>query len=513
MLADLSPAIVEAHALIHRKEDIGRAMEVLGKAIVANPMADGLADALYLQGHIFTARREWHRLEMTCLLAWRFRASAIDPQHVFNALVNLTRACLLQRSPHEALAYGEVAEQLNDQDLDLASNLYAAQAMTQDGAEQGRHFRMLQAQDPSRIAHIRGMLEGEGDYAPTDQLDATDLVRRFEALAHQPPNPQEFFSIIDELGRRPDARGAERCWRMLCRFYLDTMPASPRTAQEHFVAVQNSAGLAAAAGKAISARPDLARKDPVIWAWYGTGLGQLCLYELAERALERSLSIAHDADVQRNLRATRAAIALGPESSERVDSVARRRELVGHLPNDPARSGSARSPSVADSLPASLPEGLRDVVREWKSILLMAGAIGAGLMGWHRYQVVVADDPGVGDLGAVAASDARLFVAWTEDMPLRFLTMTTSVDDEEPVRLIPGSWRSFDLPAGRHVLTVGERPAQWTSTIHLQAGELRRVTIQGRDPASTGLLVESTAVMDPATDPVLTTTRQAQSRD
>ena len=330
---DLAPVLHRSLEQIQRGK-VAPAAAALLEAVERHPMARGAADALYHLGVVAMELGRLHEQEVYCLLTHRVRATAIAEEIPFNNLVNLSRACLSLKSFREAWNYGCLAERLRDDDADLLANLLAIGALLGE-PDRDRRLDRLRAIDLSKVAVLTETLAGRTSFQPTRDLDGRDLAREFDRLAKS--SIDTYLSLLAELERRPDCRGADRCWRKLTQAYVEGLAEDPGQGMKFLF---NCAGAAAAAGKAINASADDASGDAELWGWYGATLAQLCLYEAAVPALERALAIGASPRTAQNLEETRRLASLPEDSIERMDSpahLAHLRARAGVAPPAPAR--------------------------------------------------------------------------------------------------------------------------------------------------------------------------------
>ena len=125
MKFNFAPLVVKAGQLLERNNNQDAFM-LLRNALEKYPYAAGAADAMHMIDVIHMRLLNGHFTEISCLVAYRLRATLIDSGLEFDILVNLVRACLNQKSFEEAYQYGIIAEKINNSDPDLLANMIAA---------------------------------------------------------------------------------------------------------------------------------------------------------------------------------------------------------------------------------------------------------------------------------------------------------------------------------------------------------------------------------------------------
>lgn len=285
---DFSALILEAQQKMQTGK-LEAAIKPLINALESYPIAKGAADALHLIGIIHMKTMDGHRCEISCLLAHRLRATLIHPGLEFNNLVNLTRACLNQKSFEEAYVYGRMAEKINNEDPDQLANMTLASALSgkESEYEVANRLEKLKTISPSHVVGVISILEGKSNINPTYHLSCDDLVSQFENIKKS-GSFDDYKKSLADLLTRPDGINSWKCWRMVTEIHLAMKPNNP---EQEYLQLQEMAGVAAASGKAIAFHPNNAKDDQQLWHWRGNSLGQMCLYDMAVEALEIAYQI------------------------------------------------------------------------------------------------------------------------------------------------------------------------------------------------------------------------------
>lgn len=284
MKYDFSPLILESIEKMQKGllEDV--VPQIIDELMV-NPIAIGAADAIYLVqlGHRDTI--DAHRTETACLIGYRLRATLINPDLLLRGLVNLTQACLNHKSYEEAYRYGKMAWEINPLDEDLLANMVVICVFTGREQEAVDLHQKLKELSPLHAVNTIDRLKGNQDFKPTYQLSCTDLIEQFSRFL-EIGDEKSYRNAYYELLQKPDGIESWKCWRKVCQIHLAAMGGD-----NEYLKTQETAGLAAASGKAIAFHPHQAEDDWELWYWRGGSLGQMCLYEMAVEALEKSLAI------------------------------------------------------------------------------------------------------------------------------------------------------------------------------------------------------------------------------
>ncbi|MBN1154713.1 hypothetical protein JXB12_07320 [candidate division KSB1 bacterium] len=327
---DFSALIIEAQQKMQRGL-LEPAIRPLINALESFPLGNGAADALYLIGIVHMETLDGHRCEISCLLSHRLRATLIDPDIEFRNLVNLTRACLNQKSFSEAYTYGKIAEQIVKDDEDLMANMLTAGIFSglEKELEISRRYHELQLKSPTHAAGVISIIEGRSNIKRTNNLSCDDLVDKFESNLKS-GDFEDYKRNLNELLQKPDGINSWKCWKILTEMHIAMKPADP---SQEYLRLQEMAGVAAASGKAIEFHPKKAKDNQKLWHWRGNALGQMCLYDMAVEALQTADSIKPgNKDVKESLDYCREMMSLSPDHVSRPDSMAwlenRRKEMM-----------------------------------------------------------------------------------------------------------------------------------------------------------------------------------------
>jgi hypothetical protein len=231
----------------------------------------GAAEALLVLAQIELGAHSWHRAEAFCLIGYRQRETAIHQETVFDNLVNLTWACLQQKSFTEGFRYGLVAERIKENDVDLLANMLMLGGLggIRDGSE-ARH-QLLRGLDRARLATVEAVLRGERpDLSPTRDKDASHLRKGTRRLIGM--SGFELSNYLLELLRVPDGVGAYDAWKALTEMYLAEIPAP---GEQGLLRLYHVAAATAAAGKALNADPDAGAKEDSLQRTYDRGLVEM----------------------------------------------------------------------------------------------------------------------------------------------------------------------------------------------------------------------------------------------
>jgi len=256
---------------IHHIVDVENIISPLIDALQKYPLTRGSADALHLIGIIHMATLDSHRSEMSCLLVHRFRKTLMNKLSHFNSLVNLTRACINLKSFDEAYQYGLIGERIDNEDLDLLSNMTVASFLSNRKDESRERFEKIKKLDPIRTTEVHDLCNWKSNLKRTDHFSCNDLVEKFEHMKDL-KDFEQFKINLSELQKRPDGRNAWKCWRILCEMYIDMMP---KNSKSEYLRLQSIAGLAAASGKAIAFHHNKAINDLQLWQWRRDALRKL----------------------------------------------------------------------------------------------------------------------------------------------------------------------------------------------------------------------------------------------
>lgn len=262
------------------------------QAVQPMPRRLGAADALALVGKAYLQVEQAHQGEVACLMSVRLAPTLINPDLLFDNLVNLTFFNLRLKSFEEAYAYGRLAERLRTGDPDLEANLVGACALTGRTEEALERFERLKHASPVKAGMVQSYFSADGpaipETTPTRHLDCSDLLPRIRDAATQ-SRIDEFHSALTDLQQRPDGNGARDCWLEVYRFYCNSLAAAD---WDEYQVFQGYAGVVASTGKVISADREAAEKDATLWVRRGVALAELRLYELAVPVLEHALTLA-----------------------------------------------------------------------------------------------------------------------------------------------------------------------------------------------------------------------------
>jgi tetratricopeptide (TPR) repeat protein len=187
--------------------------------------------------------------------------------------------------------------------------------------------------------------------------------------AGQPVNLLHYSSQLREairaLDRSADGIKSHECWYLLCRIYANQIPGI----RNEYLKLQTWAGLAAASGKALNTRPPNELGSVELWRWRGNALCQLCLYELAFKALDQVVAIG-DATKEDShaIELCHEMMTLDEADPRRPDSPASMGLIDYHLPRtttDPT-GGPARTIAASSKKrdPRSMLEEARILARE-----------------------------------------------------------------------------------------------------------------------------------------------------
>ncbi len=279
---------------LNQTGNIDESIAVLLGAISEDPLALGVCDALYVLGQNYMALEQWHKLEKTCLMAYRFRASAVLEDSLFNSLVNLTRACINLKSPREGFTYGLIAESINDNDPELLGNMIILEVMLGLNEKTGREEK-LKKKDISKVVYLNNWLTSDDPFWKSHKEDCGDLwgqINNFEKgiiqwiarKLNKKKGIQFLTEWADQLSHKPNGLLANKCWKKLTEVYASGAAAADPSS---FNFIISYASATSAAGKAIYSDDRQAEGDAELWYWYGAGLGQMCLYDMAYNALEK----------------------------------------------------------------------------------------------------------------------------------------------------------------------------------------------------------------------------------
>lgn len=240
-------------------------------ALQQYPRASGSADALHLIGVVHMATFDHHRSEMSCLLVHRFRKTLIDKSHHFDSIVNLTRACINLKSFDEAYQYGLLGERIDNDDIDLFSNMVVASYLSDRKDEARERFEMLKEKSPTRATQVYALVNWKSDLKDTRGDSCDHLVEKFVETKIS-GDFEKSKTYLSNLQKKPDGKNAWKCWRILSEIYVEMIQ---KNRESEYLYLQSTAGLASASGKAIAFHPDNARDDKQLLKWHRDALREL----------------------------------------------------------------------------------------------------------------------------------------------------------------------------------------------------------------------------------------------
>lgn len=256
---------------------IGEIINPICDALVKYPDGRGAGDAIHIIDMVYMGISDHHRSEIACLIVHRFRNTLIDKRHHFNSLVNLTRACINLKSFDESYKYGLMAEEINNNDLDLLSNMTVASYLSNRQKEARERFAILKEKHQLRAAEVHALVNWRSSLKRTDGENCDELVEKFQKMMKS-KEIDKFNLSLAELQKQPDGKSSWKCWQILCEWYSNIL--SKANFNSEYLRLLNVAGLAASCGKAIAFHPDKDNLDRKLLKWRRESLQELEFFDI-----------------------------------------------------------------------------------------------------------------------------------------------------------------------------------------------------------------------------------------
>jgi tetratricopeptide (TPR) repeat protein len=274
-----------------REDELNFWLQDLRSAIYLEPIQVGHADALFAVGTIFGSGLTLnHDYETFNLMAYALRSTLANKELGVYILINLSHACVFQKSFEEAYQYGKLAEKFLDSDDDLLANLIIACTATNRIQEAKRLSNQLKQINKMKLASVNEILMGEGPLQPIQKdcpdplLDLNDAILLLHN-GNQDMATEKMREATIKLEECPNGLNAWKSWKMLGEFYI-----SEKNRSTEIESLEYIARATAAFGKMIAFYPTEREIDPKFILWLGQSLCQLGFYSLAINYLEKALS-------------------------------------------------------------------------------------------------------------------------------------------------------------------------------------------------------------------------------